>query len=427
MKKSKKILKNRLQPVLMILTLVSLVALSGIQVSWIIRTARMQEAQFNHSVTMAMNRVVDNLARDRMLCDQINNCLMAVDPGACSMAMQHLTEWDNIKSVIEEDLRYYGLDLDFEFDIVRSDQMDYNGGAVPKEIYLSGSLEELLERSGYKLKISFPGRRDFILAQMGSVFVVSIILLIIVTLSSVIIYRLYRRERELSANIVDFVNSMTHAFKTPLTNISLANSMIAKNPLVGNDRKLTSYTGIVKSEHRKLKERVDRLLSTTFSETDAPSLHEPIEVVPLAADIAGTFDVQVSERGGNIELVKEGGTIYVEGNPDLFYIALSNIVDNSVKYCESPPEIRISVSKVNSRVLVTVKDNGRGVPAEHLEDIFDRYFRVPSVGQNDTEGFGLGLYQAKNIITRMNGRIKATLPAEGGLAITIDLPALSEK
>ena len=159
---------------LMILTLVSLVALVGIQVSWIIRTARMQEAQFNHSVTMAMNRVVDNLARDRMLCDQISNCLMAVDPGACSMAMQHLAEWDNIKSVIEEDLMYYGLDLDFEFDIVRGDQMNYSGEAVPKEIYLSGSLEELLERSGYKLKISFPGRRDFILAQMGSIFVVSI-------------------------------------------------------------------------------------------------------------------------------------------------------------------------------------------------------------------------------------------------------------
>ena len=285
----------------------------------------------------------------------------------------------------------------------------------------------MLENPGYKLKISFPGRRDFILAQMGSVFVVSIILLIIVTLSSVIIYRLYRRERELSANIVDFVNSMTHAFKTPLTNISLANSMIAKNPLVGNDRKLTSYTGIVKSEHRKLKERVDRLLSTTFSETDAPFLHEPINVVPVAADIAGTFDVQVSERGGNIELVNESGAFYVAGNPDLFYIALSNIVDNSVKYCEDPPDIRISVMKVNSRVVINVKDNGRGVPPEHLEDIFDRYFRVPAAGNKDTEGFGLGLYQAKNIITRMNGRVKASLPPEGGLLISIDLPALDER
>ncbi|MFN2379352.1 MAG: sensor histidine kinase [Bacteroidales bacterium] len=427
MKQSKKIVKKRLQPVLMILTLVSLVALVGIQVSWIIRTARMQEAQFNHSVTMAMNRAVDNLSRDRMLCDQISNCLMDVDPGACSMAMQHLAEWDNIKAVIEDDLRYYGLDLDFEFDIVRGDQMDYNGGSQQKEIYLSEGLEEMLERSGYKLKISFPGRRDFIVAQMGSVFVVSIILLVIVTLSSIIIYRLYRRERELSANIVDFVNSMTHAFKTPLTNISLANSMIAKNTVVGNDRKMTSYTGIIKSEHRKLKERVDRLLTTTFSETDPPSLHEPIDVVPVAADIASTFDVQVSDRSGTIELEQEGGAIYVAGNPDLFYIALSNIVDNSVRYCETPPEIKISLRKENNRVIITVKDNGRGVPGEYLESIFDRHFRVPADEKHNAEGFGLGLYQVKNIITRMNGRVKATQPEGGGLAITIDLPALGEK
>lgn len=427
MKKKNGFLKKQFHPVLMILTLLSLIALVMIQVSWIIRSARMQETQFNHSVTMAMNRAIDNLARDRILCDRISNCLISENPGSCAMVMKNLEEWDNLKEVIEDDLNYYGIDLDFEFDIIKTDHMDLNGGSPQKEIYLSESLEELLESTGYKLSIHFPGRRDFILAQMGTVFIVSIILLVIVTLSSIFIYRFYRREKEVSANIVDFVNSMAHAFKTPLTNISLANSMIAKSTEVSADNKLSSYTSIIKSEHRKLKERVGRLLNTTFSETDPPSLYEPIDVKSVTTDIAETFNVQVTERGGTIELETKGSAIYLLGNPDLFYIALSNILDNSIKYCEGAPAIRISVKKENNRVIIIVKDNGRGVPKENLEDIFDRYFRVPPGGRNEIEGFGLGLYQAKNIITRMEGIVRATLPQDGGLLITIDLPALREK
>lgn len=417
--------KNRIQLVVLILSLASLFVLAGIQVAWTLRAAKMQENQFNHSVMMAINRTVDNLALNRMLCDQINNCLMQDNPGSCAMMMQNLEEWDNIKALIQEDLNYYGIDLDFEFDIIRTGEQSVQSPG--KEIYLSESLEDLLEKSGYKLSISFPGRRDFIIAQMGSIFVISIILLVIVILSSLLIYRFYKRERELSGNIIDFVNSMTHAFKTPLTNISLANSMIARDGTVKDNEKLQSYTGVIKAEHKKLKQRIERLIKTSFSETDQPSFHELIDVKALVSEVAVSFSVQIKELEGSLRVSGPENTAYVYGNPDLFFIALANIVDNSIKYSVEKPLIDIIITGNREKIIITVQDKGKAVPQEHLDDIFDRYFRYPAAGSVNTEGFGLGLYQVRNIITKMGGSVNATLPDSGGLRITIDLPAVTEK
>ncbi|TFH36285.1 MAG: HAMP domain-containing histidine kinase, partial [Bacteroidia bacterium] len=329
------------------------------------------------------------------------------------------------KSVIEEDLNYYGINLDFEFDIIKTGYLQE--ASVGRGFYLSGSLEELLERSGYKLSIRFPGRRDFIVAQMGSIFVVSIILLVIVTLSSLLIYRFYRRERDLSGNIVDFVNGMTHAFKTPLTNISLANSMIAKSDITIKDKKIISYTGIIKAEHRKLKERVDALLKTTFTETDQPSGHELIDLSVVTRDIADSFSVQLNNSGGSITLKEHDTGIYLYGNPDLFYIALSNIIDNSLKYSRETAEIIIDTGKKAGRVFIGIDDNGSGVPQEYLADIFEKYFRVADDEKVNPEGFGLGLYQVKKIITLMGGSVSAKNSPAGGLSINIELPLVTEK
>ncbi len=258
--------RKKLQLYILILSLLSLAALVAIQVEWTVRTARMQEAQFNRSVRMAIDNTIDKLKGNPFICDQINSCLSHNGHASCAVLMANLAEWDSLKSVIARDLNNLGIDLDFEFDIIR------NNGQVMEdsknEVYLSRNMEDMLERSGYHLSVRFPGRRDFILSQMGNIFIVSIILLAIVSLSSVLIYRFYRRERDLSSNIVDLVNNMTHAFKTPLTNISLANSMIRKSQEIESNKNLLAYSGIIDDEHRKLKQRVDRLMNTSFSETD---------------------------------------------------------------------------------------------------------------------------------------------------------------
>ncbi|MBS0010641.1 MAG: HAMP domain-containing histidine kinase [Bacteroidales bacterium] len=417
--------RKKLQLYLLILSLLSLAALVVIQVEWTVRAARMQEAQFNQSVRMAIDNTIDNLEGNPFICEQINSCLGHSGHASCAVLMANLAEWDSLKSVITKDLKNLGIDLDFEFDIVRN-----NGSLMDNrdnEVYLSRNMEDMLERSGYHLSVRFPGRRDFILSQMENIFIVSIILLAIVTLSSVLIYRFYKRERDFSSNIVDLVNNMTHAFKTPLTNISLANSMIRKSKAIQSNKNLMAYSAIVHDEHRKLKQRVERLMSTSFTETDPALLYEAINLNMMLNDIIGSYDVQINRKKGSISFKEPESPVYVSGNPDLLYIAFSNIIDNSLKYSGVNPVINISVREESGSVMIMIRDKGKGVPEKDLKNIFGKYYRLTSGNHKDDEGFGLGLFQVKNIITRLNGRVWASLPSDGGLLITIELPVIDHE
>ncbi|MDM8004456.1 MAG: HAMP domain-containing sensor histidine kinase, partial [Bacteroidota bacterium] len=240
------------------------------------------------------------------------------------------------------------------------------------------------------------------------------------------IYNFYRRERLLSESITDFVNNVTHEFKTPLTNISLANSMLSKNEKVENDEKLSFYTSVIRTEQTKLNEKVERLLKTDFAGIDRLPAAEKIDVGEVVEDIAETFRVQVEEKGGKIIIEKEGNRFTVTGNIDLFHIALGNLVDNAVKYSGQPPELSVRLSSADNRLFIVIIDNGPGIPKQYREKVFEKYFRVPAGNTHLVDGFGLGLFQVKQIISGMKGRIRISNRKEGGLAVIIELPLAAE-
>jgi len=336
------------------------------------------------------------------------------------LVMKTREEWDSMKSLIRKDLDFYGIGLDFEFDIVGAD-ISANT-TRPKNTYFSNGLEEMLEKSGSRLSLRFPEKRDFIVAQMSDMFIFSLILLFLVTISFIIIYSFYRRERLLSESIVDFVNNVTHEFKTPLTNISLANSMLSKNEKVENDEKLSFYSSVIRTEQAKLNEKVGKLLKTDFALIDKSQVIEEIDAGEAAENIAETFRVQVEQKGGKLTVEKAGHRFTVTGNADLFYIALGNLVDNAVKYSGQPPEILVKLGSKDNRLVIEIVDNGPGIAREFREKVFEKYFRVPAGNTHNADGFGLGLYQVRGIISGMKGNIRISNMKEGGLAVTIDLP-----
>ncbi|MBE0676459.1 MAG: HAMP domain-containing histidine kinase [Bacteroidales bacterium] len=411
---------SRIQLTVLILALCALIALTAIQFSWIVKSARMQEAQFNHSVEMAMNRIVENLSQNEAICTEVNNCLRHGRHESCLIVMKTREEWADIKSVIKNDLNYYGIELDFEFDII--DANSENVTTQARNTYLSTNLEEMLEKSGYKLSLRFPEKRDFIIAQIGDIFIFSLLLLLLVTLSFFMIYNLYRKEKLVSQGTIDFVNNVTHEFKTPLTNISLANSMMAKSQKVENDEKLSFYSKIIRTEQVKLNEKVEKLLKTSFADIGKAQPPEEIDAASVAKDVAETFRVQVEQKGGTIEVKKSGDHFKVIGNMDLFLIALGNLIDNAIKYSDKQPVILVNLSSSDSRLSIEINDNGPGIPREYRDKVFVKYFRVPSGNIHNIDGFGLGLYQVKGIIAKMRGNIRVLNRKEGGLKVVIELP-----
>jgi two-component system phosphate regulon sensor histidine kinase PhoR len=417
--------KSKFQLTLLIVTLTCLVILVGIQINWILKAAKMQEAQFSHSVNLAMNRIVENLAREKTLCKEVANCMREGDAGSCYLIMKNRAEWANIDSMIKNDLKFYGINLDFEFDIIDS-KLDKN--IIPgKSVYFSDDLVNALQQTGFELRIKFPEKRDFIIAQIGYIFIFSIVLLTLVTLSFIMIFGFYKKEKRLSENIIDFINNMTHEFKTPLTNISLANSMISKADTVEHDTKLKFYSQVIKTEHDKLKQRVEELLKTSFSETGMPPFNEIIDVSQVIENVVETFSVQLNEKGGSFSLQNEGGNFSIDGNIDLFHIAIGNIVDNAIRYCKSAPVINISLKSRNKKIIVDISDNGIGIEKNQQIQIFGKYYRVPTGDIHDTNGFGLGLYHVKNIVTKMKGKIKVRSSNDKGSTFSLEFPISERK
>jgi len=334
--------------------------------------------------------------------------------------MKSREEWADIKSVIKNDLSFYGIGLDFEFDIIK---IGDDVALLPaKNTYLSQSLEEMLEKTGYKLSLRFPEKRDFIIAQMGDIFIFSLLLLLLVSLSFILIYNYYRKEKILSESILDFVNNVTHEFKTPLTNISLANSMMSKNEKVEKDEKLTFYSRIIRTEQIKLNEKVEQLLKTNFTDLDKPQPDEEIDAASVSENIVETYRVQIEDKGGSISLIKNGADFIVSGNLDMLHIAIGNLIDNAIKYSTNAPRIFITLTQSHNQLVIEIEDNGPGISKEFRERVFEKYFRVPTGNVHNIDGFGLGLFQVKNIFAKMKGSIRLTNRKEGGLRVTVELP-----
>lgn len=414
--------KSRSQLILLIVTVTSLFLLGAVQIAWIFRSARMQEAQFNHTVDMAMNRIIESLSSQKQLCSEVSRCLMACDSGSCCIAMKNMEEWAGIKNLIQNDLKYYGINLDFEFDIIHLDKAP--SLKTVKATYLSETLEKILEQSGYRLLLRFPDKRDFLLAQIGYIFVLSIFLLVIITLSIIMIYRLYKRERKFSEGVVEFINTMAHELRTPLTNISLAVNMISKNNIISGDEKLSSYLNIISTERSKLKEKIDRLLSSSVAESFQVSNTSLFDAAGLTRETVKNFTFMANEKGGEIKTTTEGSYFITRGDPSQFQIMLGNIIDNSLKYCTGKPEIHILLRSAESKLIMEIEDNGPGIPEEFHKKVFDKYFRLPAGKMLKAEGFGLGLYQARQIALQMKGSITLQRGSKNGLKIIITLPVI---
>lgn len=408
--KSNSVKKSRFQLILLVITLTCLITLVGIQFIWILKQAKMQEAQFNHSVGMALKRIENNL-------EKYKSCAEPYKCTSCKLLTSTLKQVTNLDSIIRSDLNYYGINLDFNYGII---DLKHEKGVPSKSSYITQNLAEKLHQSGYELKINFPKKRDFILAQIGLIFISSIILVILVTVSFLIIYRFYRRERILTEQIRDFVNNMTHEFKTPLTNIGFANSMLAKNETIENNPKLSSYTSIIKSEHFRLKERVEELLKASQSETPFNSNTEPIDLHKATEDVIETFKPQVEEKKGVITLSAIGNDFIINSNIDQFNIVIGNLIDNAIKYSLESPFIEIKLKATLNKILFEISDKGIGIPSNHISKIFDNFYRVPQGDTHNCKGFGLGLFHVRNLVNRMNGRIYVSSVEGKGSTFTIE-------
>lgn len=334
-----------------------------------------------------------------------------------------------INTILESSLLAQGLDLEFEFAIVDEN----NNIKIKSDNFTKCRINECF---GFNLipgsifsnpdvfLVYFPTKKTYALetiyAQLGSS--VLLTLLFIITFG-VSLYALLR-QKKLSEIKTDFINNMTHEFKTPIATIKLAAaSMKNKNAGSGENKIDDHMIDIITQETNRMNQHVEQVLQMAVMERQNLKLKKSKENLnEIIHEAINHFELVVEEKQGQIELDLNTDDVIINVDRDLLLNVFSNILDNAVKYSKDSPQIKIESNKKGKKVIVAISDKGIGMTKEVQNKVFERFYRAHTGNLHNIKGFGLGLNYAKEIITEHKGDIKIKSAPDKGSTFTVELP-----
>lgn len=404
-------MKSNRSTLFIIISSVALLIVLGIQVNWILETAQIKEELFNEKANMILSRTAETLSADEAACRRLDACADENDI-------------QKIDSLIKNNMAFYNFHMEYSFEVKQSnDTTDKASQDHSKNSVYNKRLEEEVSSRGLELALILPEKKQFIIAEMGPMFITSVLLILIVIVLFWRTVRSHIKEKKISEHTTAFFNNMTHEFKTPLTNIALAGKMIRKNAAAERYEKIDHYSDIILEENEKLRIQVEQALNmTAFERGEIPLQKAVLSFHELIAESANCMSVQIESRQGELKLDLEANNDTIAGDKIHLANAFRNILDNALKYSSKKPKVAVSSSSENGHFTVSVSDKGIGIPKEYQKKIFDQFFRVPTGDIHDAKGFGLGLSYTKTVVELHGGSIELQSEKGKGTSFKLILP-----
>lgn len=273
------------------------------------------------------------------------------------------------------------------------------------------------------LVINFPNKNAAILTNLGATLISSAALILI--LIFIFSYTLYAilQQKKISEMKTDFINNMTHEFKTPVATIMIASEAL-KDPEVTEDKnRIKRLAGIIYDENIRLGNHIERVLNIAKAEKEDLALEmEEVDVNDLISIVLDSMALQLQKKNAQVTLDLKAQYASVKG--DEFHLSniLYNLIDNANKYSLNEPHIYISTKNIGKNLVIEVKDSGIGMTKDQSKRIFDQFYRVPTGNLHDVKGFGLGLNYVQNIVHKLKGKIKVITEKDKGTTFEIILP-----
>jgi two-component system phosphate regulon sensor histidine kinase PhoR len=234
------------------------------------------------------------------------------------------------------------------------------------------------------------------------------------------------RQKQLSEQQRDFINNMTHEFKTPISTINISTDVFLNNDTIKADQRLNRYAGIIKEQVMRLNTQVEKVLQLAKIERDTIELNlENLDLSELVRSISPSIELKVHERdGGSLDLVLPDQPVVISADRLHLTNILHNLVDNGVKYTKGAPVIRIALEKHGKNAVLRVQDNGIGIAKEHQKHVFDKFYRVPTGNVHNVKGFGLGLFYVKKMCREHRWKLQLLSEPGKGTSIEITMPVV---
>ena len=250
----------------------------------------------------------------------------------------------------------------------------------------------------------------------------SIVLLIVVIFFTYTLFVILRQKR-LSEVQRDFINNMTHEFKTPISTISVSSEVLKDPGIIQQPQRLQNYANIIQKESNRLRNQVDRVLQMATMDIEKLELKkEEVDIEEVIQSVCESIRPSLNAKNGKLLYDNHAGSMLIKADKLHLTNILYNLLDNAVKYTHRDVVINIETIKISEGIQILISDNGEGINKDHLKYIFNKFYRVPKGDVHDVKGFGLGLHYVKLVVQAHGGKISVSSTPGKGSTFKLILP-----
>ena len=402
----------------------SIIFIVVFQVYWVYNTFDIKEKQFNQRVSIALFNVANRIAAfnqsqapDMNPVIQMTSSYFIVDVNESidPVVLEHflVSEFDNSN-----------INIDFEYAVYdcETDRMLY-GKYISSDSGKTGDPSKLkfrkVEDLAYYFGVFFPTKPTHLLQSMNLWIISSLIILTALVFFIYAIFIILRQKR-LSEIQRDFINNMTHEFKTPISSIAISAGILQEKDIIEDPERLKTYAGIIADQNMKLEDHIERVLLSAKIEKKGMELQlVELDVCELIREVVGSYRGSLRE---DQEVMIDCSEADLRIRADRVHLAnlVYNLLDNAAKYSGADGKLEIACIALSDSVLISVEDNGPGIEPKYHKKIFDRFFRVPGEKVSAIKGFGLGLNYVKYVVHAHGWKIKVeSQPGKGSKFIVL--------
>ncbi|WP_346317003.1 HAMP domain-containing sensor histidine kinase [Chitinophaga sp. YIM B06452] len=325
---------------------------------------------------------------------------------------------NRLDSMYTEELLARGIQTGFRLDTVRlekEDSMFFVASKLQTAPIPFNPVQNLLVSATFKSPLAL------ILGKMIWSLLISAVLMLLMVLSFMYMLRTILRQKRLSEVRNDFINNMTHELKTPIATVSAAVEALQHFNALQDQQRTAQYLNISRNELHRLNDLVEKVLHIAAEEKEDFELTpEPTDLNELISGIITNHRLKSARKVDFTYTLLADAEVMVDGTH--LSNAINNLVDNAIKYSPEPAAITIMVTRQQNRLRISVKDNGIGIPHAYQENIFEKFFRVPTGNLHNVKGFGLGLSYVKKIVEKHGGWVRVKSEPDKGSEFLLEIP-----
>ena len=404
---------------------ISIVGIILFQWYWVNKSFSLVEEQFNRKVEIALYNVAEKMATFNNSELPNENPVRQMSSNYFIVDINDVIDAKILDHYLKTEFEYSNINIDYEYAIydcetnrmVYGNYIKQNGAGDMKEKKF-----QKYDEFTYYFGIIFPSKTLYVLNNMNIWLISSFVLFTAIIFFAYAIFIILKQKR-LSEVQKDFINNMTHEFKTPISTIGISANVLSDPEIVNDPSRLLNYAAIIADQNKRLENQIEKVLQLARIEKNKFTLKtEKVDIHEILKQVTSGFGMTINNSNGRLDLDLNAINSLIIA--DKFHITniIYNLIDNAIKYSKENPEIKINTYNTGNSIFLMVSDKGIGIEKKYLNKIFDKFFRVPAGNIHNVKGFGIGLNYVKSIISAHNWEIKVESNLEEGSKFTIVIP-----